>query len=77
MDSPFQNPDDCNPFQPPPPIQYVPAYIPPVAPQVVFVEHVVVKKDKNLLLEIPGICCLSYFCGPCYMFFHLCCMVCR
>lgn len=75
MDSPFQNPSDTNPFEQP--IQYVPAYIPPMAPQVVFVEHTVVKKDKNLLLEIPGICCLSYFCGPCYMFFHLCCMVCR
>lgn len=71
MDSPFQNPNDTNPFEQP--IQYVPAYIPPVAPQVVIVEHT----DKNLLLEIPGVFCISYFCGPCYAFVHLCCMVCR
>ena len=73
MASPFENPREVNPFEN---IKRVPAYIPP--PQVVVVERVVHQKStRHRWLEVPGACCMSYFCGPCYMFAHLCCIICR
>ena len=73
MASPFENPREVNPFEN---VKKVPAYIPPPAP--IVVERVVERKGpRHRWLEVPGACCLSYFCGPCYMFAHLCCMICK
>lgn len=72
MQSPFVNPTEQNPFQN---VKTIPVAV--VVPEVIIVEQVVVKKDRKRWLEIPGACCLSYFCGPCYMFAHLCCMICK
>ena len=72
MDQSFKNPNEVNPFQPQPtatPVQIMYVYPPPVV--------IVEPSTRHRWLEIPGICCLSYFCGPCYMFAHLCCMICR
>ena len=70
MASPFENPKEVNPFQP--------VSIPTPAIQVVVVEKRVLEKSKRQRwLEVPGACCLSYFCGPCYMFAHLFCMICK
>ena len=74
METPFENPKEVNPFQ-----TVIPVYLPqPPTPaiEVMVIEKVVVEKSKrHWLLEVSGACCLSYFCGPCYMFAHLCCMI--
>ena len=68
MSSPFENPKEVNPFE----------TIPTPAIEVVVVEKVIrIKSKRNRWLEVPGACCLSYFCGPCYMFANLCCMICK
>jgi hypothetical protein len=73
MASPFENPTEVNPFEN---VKRVPVYVPP--PQVIVVERVVQQKSKrHRWLEVPGACCMAYFCGPCYMFAHLCCIICR
>lgn len=72
MEPPFKNPNEVNPFQPQPiatPVQIMYIYPQPVV--------IVEPSTRHRWLEIPGICCLSYFCGPCYMFAHFCCMICR
>ena len=76
MDQTFTTPKELNPFQPTPTAVAAPVQIMYVYPQqqpVIIVEP----SPRNRLLEISGICCLSYFCGPCYMFAHLCCMICK
>lgn len=76
MNSPFANPIELNPFQN---LKEVPVYVTP-APVVVVqkvVKQVVVNDHRMRWLEVPGACCLSYFCGPCYMFANLCCMIFR
>jgi hypothetical protein len=71
MASPFENPKEVNPFQ----TVVKPVFIPTPAIEVVVVEKERSKRQR--WLEVPGACCLSYFCGPCYMFAHLCCMICK
>ena len=71
MASPFENPKEVNPFE----TIVKPVYIPTPAIEVVVVEKHINK--RNRWLEVPGACCLSYFCGPCYMFAHICCMICK
>ena len=83
MDQTFTNPKELNPFQPhqpqptAPQVQIMYVYPQPQpqgqSQQVIIVEP----STRHRWLEIPGICCLAYFCGPCYMFAHLCCMICR
>ena len=82
MDQTLTNSKELNPFQPQPqatavaaPVQimYVYPQPQPQPQQVIIVES----SSRHRWLELPGACCLAYFCGPCYMFAHLCCMICR
>ncbi len=72
MGQPFQNPKEVNPFQQTMIYSTPQQYIPQAQPiQVIVVEN----QTRHRWLEVPGACCLAYFCGPCYMFAHLCCMI--
>ena len=74
MESPFKNVKEVNPFE----ISVKPVFIPTPAIEVVVVEKRILERSKRYRwLEVPGACCLAYFCGPCYMFVHLCCMICK
>ena len=73
MNSPFENPKEVNPFGS---IKPMTLPIPP-KPDVIVVEKIITKDDRNRWLELPGACCVSALCGPCYMLAHLCCLICK
>ena len=77
MDQTFTNPKELNPFQPTPTAVAAPVQIMYVYPQQQQPVIIVEPSSRHRWLELPGACCLAYFCGPCYMFAHLCCMICR
>ena len=83
MDQTLTNPNQVNPFQPTPQPQptalAIPVQIMYVYPQMQQQQPVIIVEpsSRHRWLELPGACCLAYFCGPCYMFAHLCCMICR